>query len=123
GDSDDRRQLRAVVVGALGATGEDADVVRQARAALDRALAGESRLDPTLASAIITVAARHGDAKLYDALMAAADRTTAPDEHFQYLFALTDFRDPALIDRGLAYALSPQLRAQNTAQFLAQYMT
>ena len=35
---------------------------------------------------------------------------------------MTEFRDPALIDRGLAYALSPQLRSQDTAIYLAQYL-
>ena len=57
-DTDDRRALRAVVIGALGTIGNDGDVVRQARAALDRALAtgadsagkpGAVALDPTLA--------------------------------------------------------------------------
>ena len=48
----------------------------------------------------------HGDAALFDALLAAADRAHgSPEEHYRYLYALGDFRDPALIDRGL------QLRA------------
>ena len=121
-DADDRRQLRAEVVSALGATGEDPDLIQQSRAALDRALAGGPSLDPTLAEAIVTVAARHGDVKLYDALRAAAERATSPDEHYRYLYAVTDFQDPALIDRGLEYALSPQLRTQDTALYLGMYM-
>src|SRR5206468_6406987 len=120
-DADDRRQLRAEVVSALGATGEDPDLIQQSRAALDRALAGGPTLDPTLAEAIVTVAARHGDVKLYDALRAAAERATSPDEHYRYLYAVTDFQDPALIDRGLEYALSPQLRTQDTALYLGMY--
>ena len=60
--------------------------------------------------------------KLYDALRAAAERATSPDEHYRYLYAVTDFQDPALIDRGLEYALSPQLRTQDTALYLGMYM-
>src|SRR5205814_7486914 len=67
------------------------------------------------------VAARHGDAKLFDALYAAAERATDPDEHYRNLYALTDFRDPALIERGLALAATPQIRTQDTALYLAQF--
>jgi len=121
-DSDDRRSLRAVVILALGSLGQDRDVVGQSRAALDRALAGGTPLDPTLAGAIVNVAASHGDEKLYDELAAAADRAASPDEHYRYLYALTDFEQPALIDRSLDYALSPKLRSQDTALFLASLL-
>jgi len=121
-DADDRRELRARVVAALGETGEDPDVIAQARTAVDRALAGGSPLDPTLAGPAVAIAARHGDEKLFDALRAAADRAASPEEHYRYLYALTDFRDPALIDRGLETALSSQLRSQDTALYLAQYL-
>jgi len=122
GDSDDRRELRAVVVAALGRTGDDPRVIQESREALDRTLAGSTPLDPTLAEAVVSVAASHGDAKLYDALLAAAERANAPDEHYRYLFAITDFTDPALIDRGLQFALTPNLRTQDTALYLGQFM-
>ncbi len=121
-DSDDRRSLRAVVILALGDLGRDSDVIAQSRAALERALAGGAPLDPTLASAIVHVAAAHGDEKLYDQLTAAADKATSPDEHNRYLYALTDFEQPELIDRGLDYALSPKLRSQDTALFLESFL-
>src|SRR3954468_10123895 len=43
-DTDDTRRLRGVLIGALGAIAEDADVMAKSRAALDRALAGGSAL-------------------------------------------------------------------------------
>ncbi len=121
-DSDERRTLRAVAIGALGGPGEDADVIAKSRAALDRALAGGPPLDPTLAGPIVGVAATHGDAKLYDAMTAALAKATSPDEHDRYLYALSAFRDPALIDRGLQHSLSPQLRSQDTAIYLGQFL-
>jgi len=122
GDTDDRRRLRAVLVGALGTFGQDQDVVSKARAALDRALAGGAPLEPTVAGAIVKAAATHGDAALFDALGAAAERAASPEEQYRYLYALGDFRDPALVDRGLQRALSPQLRSQDTAIYLAQFL-
>jgi aminopeptidase N len=120
-ETDDRRSLRAVVVAALGTIARDPDVVATARAAVDRALAGSAPLEPTLASAAVKTAATHGDAALFEALAAAADRAMDPEEHYRYLYALAAFRDPALIDRGLRLALSPQLRTQDTAIYLARF--
>jgi aminopeptidase N len=121
GDSDERRTLRAVVIGALGGPGEDPDVIAKSRATLDRALSGGPALDPTLAGAIVDIAARHGDARLYDALAAAPAKATSPDEHDRYLYALSTFRDPALIDRALQYSLSPHLRSQDTPIYLGRF--
>src|SRR5262249_38198694 len=121
GDSDEQGELRAAVIGALGSTGADLEVVSRSRAALDSALAGGPRLDATLAGAIVRIAAEHGDANRYDRLASAAERAASPEEHYLYLFALTDFREPALIDRALQNALSPKLRSQDTALYLAQF--
>jgi len=120
-DTDDRRSLRATVIAALGTIGYDPDIIARARSAVDRALAGTAPLDPTLAGAVIKTAARHGNAALFEALLAAAERAPTPEEHYRYLYALADFREPALVERGLQLALSPQLRSQDTAVYLAQF--
>jgi aminopeptidase N len=121
-DSDERRALRATLIAALGALGDDPQVVSSARAAADRALSGGPALDPTLARSIVEVAATHGDAQLFDALLAASERATSPDERYRYLYALSEFHDPALIDRALALSVTPRLRSQDTASFLARFL-
>ncbi len=121
GESDARRSLRAVVIGALGGTADDADVITSARAALDRALAGRETLDPTMASAVVAVAASHGDARLFDALAAAAAAATEPEVHYRYLYALTAFRDPGLIDRALDRVLTSDIRTQDAWLYLARF--
>ena len=125
-----RRQLTATngarcastLIATLGTTGADPELAVQARTALDRTLSGGAPLDPTLAGAIIAVAAEHGDRALQDALLAAADRAAAPDEHYRYLYALARFRDPALIDRSLEYSLTPKLRSQDAAGFFSRFL-
>ena len=119
-ENDERRTLRASVIGTLGTIGQDADVIARSRAALDRALAGGPALDPTLAGTITTAAASHGDARLFDTLAAAAERATSPDERYRNLYALGNFTDPALIDRGLDRALSA-VRTQDMALYLGQF--
>jgi aminopeptidase N len=120
-DTDDRRALRAAVVEVLGTTGEDADLIARARASLDRSLAGGPPLEPTLAHAVVRIAAAHGDAALFDALQGAAERTATPEEHYRYLNALAEFRDPALVERALDRTLSPSLRTQDTPTYLAAF--
>jgi len=122
-EPDDRRALRAVTVRALGTTGNDPEIIAQARAAIDRVLTGGAAPEPTLADAIAAVAAEHGDAKLFEALAAAADRAAAPEEHYRYLYALGRFRDPALVDRGLQRLLTSDVRAQDAALYMAQFLT
>jgi aminopeptidase N len=122
-DSDERRALRATLIHTLGMPGYDVQVAQTARAAVDRALQGGPPLDPTLARSIVNVAARFGDAALFDALVAASDRATSPDERYRYLYALAEFRDPALIDRALALSITPKLRSQDTARYLASFLS
>jgi aminopeptidase N/puromycin-sensitive aminopeptidase len=121
-ETDERRLLRAVVVGTLGTVGNDERIVRQARAALDRSLAGDAgALDPTLRDRVVQIAAAHGDRQLYDALVAAADRAASPGERNVFLYATTDFRDPALVDSALERTLTAEIRAQDTARYLASF--
>ena len=121
GETDDRRSLRSTLIGALGTFGQDSDVIAKARAALDRSLAGGPPLDPTAADAIVTAAATHGDQKLFEALAAAADAASSPEDQYRYLFALAAFQDPALLQRALERTLSPQLRNQDAALYLARF--
>jgi aminopeptidase N len=109
------------VIAALGTIALDPDVIAKARAAVDRALAGNAELEPTMAGAVIKTAAMHGDAALFEALSAAAERASDPNERYRYLYALADFRDPVLVERGLKLALSAQLRSQDTAIYLARF--
>ena len=123
-DPDDRRELRAVAIDALGTIGDDPNVIAQARAALDRALAGGAPLDPTMAGAIVTVAASHGDAALFDALHAAADAAAAPDDHYRYLYALSDFTDsrarrPRIAARAVARTCAARTRRSTSRGFSA----
>ena len=120
-DSDERRALRATLISTLGLTGADPAVAASARTALDRSLAGGPALDPTLARSIIAVAARNGDAPLFDTMLAASERSSSGDEKYRYLYSLAEFRNPALLERALAYSLTSKLRSQDTASYFSHF--
>jgi aminopeptidase N len=121
-DTPDTRGLRATIIGALGDIGDDPTVAASARKTLDAALSGGAPLDPATADAIVSVAAAHGDATLWDALSAAAESAHTPEEQYRYLYALGDFTDPALVQRGLENVLSPRVRTQNAGKYLASFL-
>jgi aminopeptidase N len=58
---------------------------------------------------------------LYDALVAAAERASSPEDHYRALYALARFPDPSLVDRALQRALSSQLRAQDVSLYLSRF--
>jgi len=122
GDTDEQRAARAAAISSLGHIGNDREMASQARVALDAALAGRQRLDATAADAIVGVAAAYGDRALHDALLKAAEAAAAPEDRYRYLYALAQFTDPALVERGLEHARTPAMRSQDTASYLARFL-
>jgi aminopeptidase N len=122
GDDDERLALRATVVEALGTAGNDPDVARQARDMLKGSRARSMALDPTTADAIVAVAARRGDAALWNSLRTAAHRARSPATRERYFNGLSSFEDPALVERGLNEALSSAFRSQDTGLYLARFL-
>jgi aminopeptidase N len=121
-DTDDRRRLRATVVQTLDQGGNDVSLAKDARVALEQSLSGGASLDATVAKPVAMVAARHGDKALWDELLSASQKANSPDERYRYLYALGAFEDPALIERGLNFALTSDLRSQDTATFVAAFL-
>ena len=121
GDSEDRRSLRNVLIGTLGGLAEEPAIIAKAKQAVTAALNGGASLDPILATTLVSVAASHGDSALFDTLVAAARKAGSPEEHYRYLYGLTNFEDPALSQRALEYTLSPELRSQDTSQYLSAF--
>jgi aminopeptidase N len=122
GEDPERTLLRAHVLDLIGGAGGDRDTLAYARSAVDDALAGRAPLDATAADALVDLAARNGDGRLFDALLAASRTSASPEERYRYLYALTQFTDQAQVARGLQLALTPELRPQDAPQFLGRYL-
>jgi aminopeptidase N len=116
-ESFDRRQIRGILFELLGAANEPA-VLAQARQLTDRAYAAgdtkDKTLDPTLADAAVLVTSAQGDVALYEKILAASKNSNDPGEQTDALHTLARFRDPALVTRTLDYAVSGQVRNQDS---------
>ena len=119
-DPDERHSRRAELLTLVGETGNDADTQQRARELAAQYIANPSTLPGTIAPAVLRVAALAGDAGLYDRYLAQIRTLSAqPEEYYRFFNALPWFQDPSLVQRTLAFALSPEVRTQDTAQLIA----
>ena len=122
GDSFDHQQLRALLFEILGAA-KDPAILNEARQITDRAFAApgskDKTLDPLLTDAAIAIASRNGDAALYDKVLAASKDSSDPGQQSDALRTLAHFTNPALVTRTLDYAVSGQVRNQDSWIVLA----
>ena len=117
GESFDRQQLRGIVFEILG-DARDPAVLAEAQALTARTFAVDNKkdktLDATLADAAVLVSSRNGDAALYDKVLAVSRNSPDPEEQEDALRMLGRFREPALVERTLDYAVSGEVRNQDS---------
>jgi puromycin-sensitive aminopeptidase len=119
----DDRLRRATVIAALGDLASASDVIAEAARRLAAYLADPNSLDPNLASVVVSLAARAGDADLYQRYLerkraAASD----PEDEQRFLFGLTAFERPELIQRTLTLTVSDEVRPQDRAHLFARLL-
>ena len=119
GDSEDRKTLRAVVYNVLGNAGRDPDVLAEAGKRARIALKNPEAVDASMANTVFHLAALNGDEAFYDAILAAMPKAHSPEEFYRLGGTLTDFTDPALINRTLKASLTPAIRTQDAPYVIA----
>jgi aminopeptidase N len=119
-EPDTRHSRRAELLILLGITGNDPAVQQRGRELALQYLQTPSSLPGTLAPAVLQVAAVDGDAALYEQYLARLSTLSAqPEDYYRFFGALPSFRDPALVQRTLSFAMSPDVRTQDTGGLLA----
>jgi aminopeptidase N/puromycin-sensitive aminopeptidase len=118
GESDEQRILRGRLFAALGHDANDPDALAEARKYADKALADPSSVDIELAGGALELTAQHGDAELYDKVMAGLKNQKSPEEYYLYFYTLPEFSDPQLLQRTLDFAVSPDVRSQDALQLI-----
>jgi len=116
-ETDEQRELRATILEVLG-NADDAEVIAGAREIASRYLDDPKSFDPTLADAAIGIAVRHGDAALFDRMLAAWRDAKTPELRSRWSGALLRFRDPALAQRALEFATGSEVKSQDSPGFL-----
>ena len=121
-ESFDRQQLRATLFEALGEANDPA-VLAQASQIATRVFAigdkPDKSIDPTLADSAVAIAAANGDATFYEKTMALSQNAQDPNLQSDALRLLTRFQKPIFVNRTLDYAVSGEVRNQDSWILLA----
>jgi aminopeptidase N len=103
--------MRASLLAILGEAG-DADAVSAARKIVQQYQKAPGSVEGTLVGPAFTVAARNGDAALYNQLTAFMASAKSTDAYYNALFALAAFPQPELLQRTLDLIDQGKIRQQ-----------
>jgi aminopeptidase N len=118
GDSPDAKTMRPTVIRALGVSGRDPAVLRQAGEVAQKFMTDPASVDPNVGGLALDLAAINGDAKLYDEYVAHMKTAKTPQELYSYMDALAYFPQPELAQRSMDLMLSPEVRDQDGYKIL-----
>ena len=113
GEPAERNALRSDVFESLAVYGRDPQLVAKARAVVEQYMAAPQSVDTALATKSIRVAARNGDAALYDKYLQHLQTAKTPQEYELYLVALGYFPGKESTARTYALVLSDQVKNQD----------
>jgi aminopeptidase N/puromycin-sensitive aminopeptidase len=114
-DSANTREMRSQLFNLLGYFGKDPAVIAQANQIAQKYLSDPASVDATLGQTALSIAARNGDAALFNKLQSISETSTNPEFQVGALRLLAEFEDPALVQRSLDYAASGKVRNQDAA--------
>ena len=114
-DTPNTRDLRSELFNVLGYFGKDPDVLALASQIAEKYVADPTSVDPTLGQTALAIAARNGNAELFDKLQKIYETSTNPEFQVGALRLLAEFEDPHLAKRALDYAVSGKVRNQDAA--------
>lgn len=103
------RDLRPGLMELVGDIGEEATILSEARRLADQWLADRTGVEPEVVGVVLRMAASHGDAALFARMKEEALKEQDRRRRGRILDAMGNFRDPALVEQGLVFALSKQL--------------
>lgn len=100
-DDDNVKTLRSVLAYWVGEEGAAPQIVKQATELSQKWLKNPGSVDAETARMVLGIAAKHGDAALFDALLAAAKTESDRNQRGRLLNALGSFEKPPLAQRAL----------------------
>ena len=118
----DQHEIRTELYGTLG-DAEDPAVLAHARQVTDDLFSGKKMTEPDLVDSSVALAASNGDEPFYERMLIVSQKATDPDLQEEVLTMLTRFRLPILVVRTLEYAVSGQVRNQDSWILIARELS
>ncbi len=120
GETGDVKSVRVRLLFGLGYTARDPQAVAMAHKLAEQALENPASVDHDLAAVALRIAARDGDETFYNTVLDHVKNARSPEETYIYRRLLTEFTDPRLVQRTLEFAMSPEVRSQDSPYMLGQ---
>ena len=121
GEDEAASLLRPDLLEWLGLEGQDGTILDYADALARSYVDDPASIDPALADVALRLSAARGDTALFREYRRRFEKTKVPAERRRYLAALGSFRDPWIVEAGLAYALDGPLRANEILSIPGRY--
>jgi aminopeptidase N len=116
-DSHFDKLLRPLILG-IAAISDEPDVIKEALSRFDTMTKPED-IAPDLRGVIYTTAARLGDEKTFEKLLDMHNNTVSSEERVTIAAALTNFKQPELIQRALSLITTDTVRLQDVMYWIA----
>ena len=117
-EKDDHADLRETLFEDLG-NAQDPEVLAAAESMAKQLFGGQKVADPELADAAVALATAKGDKEMYEKMLRVGKSATDPDVKEAAERALTRFEAPELVVRTLLYAVSDEVRNQDSWALIA----
>jgi hypothetical protein len=122
-ESPDTHTLRGNLVHVLGMVGEDPETIQRATAMAQRYLKDPDSVDASVAKDALAVAARFGNAELFQQYVSAMGNMHSPEQYYNVGESLAEFREPAVVEKVLDLTVSDEVRNQDAAHMIAAVMS
>ena len=118
GEGFERQQIRSALFHALGLAG-DLAVLEEAHALTLALLSGKKIEDEDLVDVSVALSATVGNEEFYNRILTVSEKANDPGLQSEALETLASFKDPLLAVRTLEYAVSGQVRNQDSWVLIA----
>ena len=88
-------------------------MIQQAGTLIQQYMKDPTSVDPTLAGAVVSVAARHGSPELYQQYKAQLQKAKSPQQYYRFFYGMAEFPQPTLVKQTLESTLTPEVRGQD----------
>jgi len=116
-ESSQTKQLRGLLLEALGITAEDKETYEEAAKYFAHWKSDKTGIDSNILPALVNILAYNGDDSRYEEYKQLSKEAKTPQETLRFLYALAHFRDEHLLDKTMSSCLSEEVRTQD-APFL-----
>jgi puromycin-sensitive aminopeptidase len=122
GEEDAARLRRAVLLRIAGGIAHAPELESEAARRVEAYLRDRGSLDPNLATPTVELAARGGDARLWETYRKTFEEARIPQERTRFEMALASFTRPELVARTLELALGESVPTQDVVPLLGRLL-